>query len=64
MAGPRMIETDSSTLQNSLFEMTLTCLSIILTKSLEGVFPTMWLGVSFHYVITKHVGGILVGERQ
>jgi len=44
--------------------MTLTCLSIILTKSLGAVFPTMRLGVPFHSIMTKHVGGISVVRRQ
>jgi len=44
--------------------VTLTCLSILLTKSLGGVFLTIRLGVSFHSIMTKHVGDILVGERK
>jgi len=44
--------------------MTLTCLSIILTKPLGGVFQTMALEVSFLHVITNHLRGILVGEIQ
>ena len=36
--------------------MTHTCLSIVHTKSLEGVFQIMRLGVSFHYLMATHVG--------
>jgi len=44
--------------------MTLTCLSTVLTKCLEDVFLTRRLGVSFHSVMTKHVGGISVVKRE
>ena len=44
--------------------MTLTSLSTILAKSLEGVSLTMRLAVSFHSVMTKHVWGISVVKRQ
>jgi len=43
--------------------MTLTCLNIVLAKSLEGVLLTTKLGVSYHSVMTNHVGGISAGER-
>ena len=33
-------------------------------KSLDSVFLTMRLGMFFHFVMAKHVEGILVGERQ
>ena len=36
----------------------------VLTKSLEGVSLTMRLEVSFHPVMTKHVGDISVVKRQ
>jgi len=41
--------------------MTLTCLSIVHTKSLEGVSLTMRLGVSFHSIM---IGNILVVKTQ
>ena len=44
--------------------MTLTSLSTVMTKSLEGVSLIMRLEVSFYSVMTKHVGGISVVKRQ
>jgi len=44
--------------------MTLICLSTALTKSLGGVFLTMGWEVSFLFIMTRNVGGILVVGRQ
>ena len=51
-----MIEINFFTLSNSLSGMIYTCLSIVRTKFLRGVFLIMKLKVFSHFVMTKHVG--------
>jgi hypothetical protein len=59
-----MIGTNSFTLSNSLSGMILICLSIAQTNFLGDVCLIMNFEVSYRFVMTRHVGGILVERKQ
>ena len=58
-----MIGINFFTLSNSLSGMIHSCLSIVRTKFLGGVYRIMKLEMFSHFVMTKHVGSISVGRK-